>query len=103
MLKAAFWMCVFVIALPFVTGNGSMPADYEPQSVKLGEVVAMVQTTARDMMHLCDREPGACDTGQRIMWNTRIAAGELAGRTQEWLSQGTGPADSDSVPAGQDS
>jgi len=102
MLKAAFWMCVFVIALPFMTGNGGMPQDYEPQSVEFGEVVAMVRTTASDMMHLCDREPETCDTGQRIMWNTRLAAGELAGKAQNWLNQGGLGGDSSDAPAGQD-
>jgi len=88
MLKAAFWISVVVIALPFVSGDGEgLPADYEPQPVELGEVTDMVRTTASDFLHLCDREPGACDTGQRILWNTRVAAGNLAGKAQEWLSQ----------------
>jgi hypothetical protein len=90
MLKAAFWICVLVIAMPFLTGNStSMPQDYDPEPVKLGEVASMVRTTASDVMRLCEREPEACDTGQRIMWNARLAAGELAGRAQAWVNQAT--------------
>jgi hypothetical protein len=100
MLKAAFWMCVLVIALPFMTGSGEgMPEDYEPQPVEVGEVVVMVQTTASDIMRLCEREPDACDTGQRILWNTRAAASDLAGRAHEWLRdgpEGDAPAEQDS-------
>jgi|GEM_PF-1401304 len=89
MLKMAFWISVVVIALPFVTGGGAgMPEDYDAEPVKLAEMASMVRTTASDVMHLCEREPDACDTGQRIMWNTRIMAGDLAGRAQEWLTKG---------------
>lgn len=88
MLKMAFWISVVVIAVPFVSGNGGgVPEDYDAEPVKLAEMASMVRTTASDVMHLCEREPEACDTGQRIVWNTRIAAGELAGRAQEWLTK----------------
>ena len=92
MLKAAFWIGVIVIALPFVSGDGDgLPSDYEPQPVQLGEVTAMVRTTASDFMRLCERQPDACDTGQRIMWNTRVAASDLAGKAQDWLRRGSDP------------
>lgn len=89
MIKAAFWISVIVIALPFMTGGGEgMPDNYEAEPVRIEEVTFMVRTTASDVMGLCDREPGACETGQRILWNARLAASDLAGRAQTWLSQG---------------
>jgi len=94
MIKAAFWISIIVIGLPFMTGGSEgMPEDYQPEPVRLEEVAFMVQTTARDVMDLCNREPDACDTGQRILWNTRVAASDLAGRAHEWLSQGAETAD----------
>ncbi len=88
MIKAAFWISVIVIALPFMTGGSEgMPEDYQREPVHLAEVAAMVQTTAGDIMRLCEREPEACDTGQRILWNARAAATDLAGRAHDWLSQ----------------
>jgi len=96
MLKAAFWISVIVIALPFATGGGNgMPDNYRPEPVELGEVTTMVRTTASDFMGLCDREPETCDTGQRILWNARVAAGNLAGRAQDWLSENSQSASRD--------
>jgi len=88
MIKAAFWISVIVIALPFMTGSGDgMPAEYEPEPVRLAEVALMVQTATSDIMQLCDREPETCDTGQRVLWNVRVAASDLAGRAHDWLDQ----------------
>jgi len=89
LLKAMFWIGAIVIALPLVTGVGdSQPANYDPEPVQLSEVAFMVQTTATDLLSFCDREPDACDTGHRLLWTTREAATDLAGRAHEWLSEG---------------
>lgn len=89
MIKAAFWLSVIVIALPFLTGSGSgYPEDYEPEPVQLHEVAYMVQATASDIMRLCEREPEACDTGQRLLWTARTTATDLAGKAHDWLEDG---------------
>jgi len=94
LLRALFWIGAIVIALPLVTGGGQgTPSDYDPEPVQLAEVAVMVQVTATDMLSFCDREPEACETGHRLLWTTREAATDLAGKAHDWLREG--PTDED--------
>ena len=94
MLKAAFWISVIVIALPYLTGGeDGYPADYRPEPVELHEVAFMLQAAASDVLGLCDREPEVCDTGHRLMWTARNTATDLAGHAHDWLEEG--PAEGD--------
>ncbi len=89
LIRAMFWIGAIVIALPLVTGAGEgQPANYDPEPVQLAEVAIMVQTTAADLLGFCDRQPDACETGQRLLWTTREAATDLAGKAHVWLSEG---------------
>ncbi len=88
LIRSAFWICALIIALPLVTGGvGPRPSDLEDRPVEFGEVLYMVRTVTSDVMGLCDREPGACETARRGAWTARDKATELADSAHAWLSE----------------
>ncbi len=89
LFRAAFWIGAIVIALPLVTGvDEEQRRQMETDPVQLEEVAIMLQVTVTDLLGFCDRQPTACETGDRMLWTTRSAATNLAGRAHTWLDDG---------------
>lgn len=95
LFRAAFWIGTIVIALPLLTGVDEQERiEMEANPVQLQEVAIMLQVTVSDLLGFCDRQPEACETGDRMLWTARGAATNVAGRAHTWLNEGP-PAEGD--------
>jgi hypothetical protein len=63
LLRMAFWLGVALVLLPTFAGHdGSSPASAQSQMTS-GGAVSAASATVSDLVHFCDRQPGACVIG----------------------------------------
>ena len=74
LLRTAFWLGVALVLLPTFAGpEGSTPASAQSQMTS-GNAASAASATVADLVHFCDRQPGACVVGAQAA----AAVGERA-------------------------
>jgi hypothetical protein len=63
LLRTAFWLGVVLVLLPtFAGGESSKPSAAQPQ-MNASDAVTAASATVSDLVHFCERQPGACTVG----------------------------------------
>ena len=62
-IRTAFWLSLVVLFLPAGSGEDGTDAKI----VGASEAFSVAQTTVGDLAKFCERNPGACDTGNLVV------------------------------------
>ena len=60
LIRSAFWLTLVVLLVPIKSGESA-------DAVGIGDAVGVAQAAIHDLGGFCERNPGACETGSRLV------------------------------------